>query len=98
MLPGAMTADCAAWDEHVCGEDSAAMYFAVNGFVLKLGGSLAALIFTSFLLLGKDVGDDLGIRLATLFSVLLCAAGLLSLRWYDEKRVLSCFKDDPKDR
>jgi GPH family glycoside/pentoside/hexuronide:cation symporter len=97
MLPGAMTADCAAYDEHVSGEDSAAMYFAVNGFVLKLGGSLAALIFTSFLLLGKDVGDDLGIRLATLFSVLLCAAGLLSLRWYDEKRVLSYFKDEPKD-
>ena len=47
MLPNAITADCAAYDQKTSGEDSAGMYVAVNGFVHKLGATLAALLFTS---------------------------------------------------
>jgi len=93
MLPGAMTADCAAWDKKDSGEDTAAMYVAVNGFITKLGGSLAMIIFTSLLLLGKDIGDDLGIRLATLVAALLCFAGLAVLLKYNEKKMLSYNQD-----
>lgn len=94
MLPGAMTADCAAYDNKLTGEDSAGMYVAVNGFIHKLGASLATLLFTSFLLLGKDAGDDLGIRMATLFAAVLCIAGGFVLKFYDEKRVLSYYEEE----
>lgn len=94
MLPNAMTADCAAYDRKETGEDSAGMYVAVNGFIHKLGASLATLIFTSFLLLGKDVGNDQGIRLAVLFAATLCAAGAFALKFYNEKRILSYYTEE----
>ncbi|MCG8453775.1 MAG: MFS transporter [Spirochaetales bacterium] len=93
MLPQAMSADCAAWDAWKTGEDNAGMYFAVGGFVTKLGASLATILFTSLLLFGKDIGDDLGIRLTTILGAVLCIAGLLVLLRYNEKRILSYSKE-----
>ena len=91
-LPGAITADCAAWDRARTGEDSSAMYVAVNGFVHKLGATLATLVFTSLLLLGKDVGDDLGIRIAALAGGILSVLGLVAMHFYNEKRIMSYVK------
>ena len=89
MLPGAMTADCAAWNEYETGEDVAAMYVAVGGFITKLGGSLAMILFTSLLLFGKDVGDDLGIRLAVIVGAVLCVVGFFILLRYNEEKMMS---------
>jgi glycoside/pentoside/hexuronide:cation symporter, GPH family len=93
MLPNAITADCAAYDKKVSGVDSSGMYVAVNGFVHKLGASLATLIFTSFLLMGKDVGDDMGIRFATLFAMVLSIIGTLFMRFYNEKKILTYYEE-----
>lgn len=65
------------------------MYIAANGFFRKLGGTLGVLLFTSFLLLGKDVGNDMGIRMATSFGAVVCVLGFLFLLRYDEKEILS---------
>lgn len=88
-LPNAITGDCAAYDEKNSGENSAAMYYAVNGFVIKLGGTLSTLVFTSLLLLGKDVGNDLGIRMAAILGGSMALAGLLVMTRYDERKILS---------
>lgn len=89
ILPQVVTSDCAAYDQYKSGEDHAGMYIAANGFFRKLGGTLGVLLFTSFLLLGKDVGNDMGIRMATSFGAVVCVLGFLFLLRYDEKEILS---------
>lgn len=88
ILPGVITADCAAQDLHRTKVDKSGMYIAATGFSQKLGGSIATIIFTSLLLFGKDVGDDLGIRLATVFGAILACAGLLFMKFYNEQEIL----------
>ena len=92
MLVGAMSADCAAWGEATSKENVAGMYMAAGGFVAKIGATLATILFTSLLLFGKDVGDDLGIRFITIVGVILCALGLIFAQKYNEKEVMSYAK------
>lgn len=89
ILPSAITADCAAYDKYKSGEDKPGMYGAVNGFFSKLGGSLAMIIFTSLLLLGKDIGDDMGIRVIAIFGTILSFAGIIAINRYNEKEILT---------
>lgn len=93
-LPNAITADCAAWDRAETGEDSSAMYVAVNGFVHKLGATLATLVFTSMLLFGKDVGDDLGIRIAAIAGGVMSVLGLVIMKAYNEKKIMTYVEKD----
>ncbi|GKX30652.1 putative symporter YjmB [Vallitalea longa] len=94
ILPSAITADCAAYDKYKSGEDKPGMYGAVNGFFSKLGGSLAMVIFTSLLLLGKDIGDDMGIRVIAIFGTILSFAGIIAINRYNEKEILSYTKQN----
>ena len=89
ILPQVVTADCAAYARHKSGEDQSAMYMAVNGMFVKFGAAVATIIFTSFLLLGKDIGDDLGIRVAVFFGAALAAIGVFVISKYDEKEITS---------
>ncbi|WP_179957821.1 MFS transporter [Exilibacterium tricleocarpae] len=89
ILPHVMTSDCAAYDAYKTGENRAGMYIGINGFFAKLGGSLGMIMFTSLLLFGKDVGDDMGIRFATLFGAGIAIVGLLFLLRYNEEEILS---------
>lgn len=89
ILPPAMVADCAAYDMHMTGEDHSAMFMAVNSFFGKLGGSLATVLFTSFLVFGKDPGHDLGIRIATIAGAILSMASMFIITRYNEKEVMT---------
>ena len=89
ILPQVVTSDCAAWDQYKTGEDHAGMYIAANGFFRKVGGTLGMLLFTSFLLFGKDVGNDMGIRYATVFAACMAILGMLLMTRYDEHEILS---------
>ena len=89
ILPQVMASDCAAYDQYKSGEDHAGMYIAANGFSRKLGNTIGVLLFTSLLVFGKDVGDDMGIRMATMVAAAFAVIGLLFLLRYDEKEVLS---------
>ena len=95
ILPGVVTADCTNYDKYIKKNDNAGMYVAATGFSSKLGGSLATIIFTSFLLLGKDLYDDLGIRIAVIFGAFLCIVGVLTMFKYDEKEIMS-YEDEMK--
>ena len=89
ILPNAIVADVAEYDGRLTGQFREGMFFGARTFVQKLGQSLGLLIFSSFLLLGRDVGDDWGIRLAALAAaVLMLGSGILFI-WYKEREVLA---------
>lgn len=92
MLPGAMIADCAAWGEANTNENVTGMYMAAGGFIAKIAATLNSILFTSLLLFGKDIGDDLGIRLITIIGGVLCIVGLMFANKYNEKEVMSYAK------
>ncbi len=89
ILPTVMSADCAAYDTYKTSEDKSGMYLAAMGFSLKLGGSIATILFTSFLLMGKDVGDDFGIRFGAIFGIGLAVIGIIAMLFYNEKEILT---------
>jgi GPH family glycoside/pentoside/hexuronide:cation symporter len=89
ILPQVVTSDCAAWDQYKSGEDHAGMYIAANGFFRKIGGTVGMVLFTSFLLFGKDVGNDMGIRYATVFAAGMAVLGMLLMTRYDEREIMT---------
>jgi len=95
ILPNAIVADVAESDGIATGQYREGMFFGARTFVQKLGQSLGLLIFSSFLLFGRDVGDDLGIRLAALAAaVLMLGSGFLFFN-YREKEVLAGLSATP---
>ncbi|MEO9600711.1 MFS transporter [Parasphingorhabdus sp.] len=89
ILPQVMTSDCAAYDTSKSDEDHAGMYMAANGFFAKVGRSIGAIFLTSFLLFGKDIGDDMGIRVAAAFGGVVSIIGAIILAKYDEREILT---------
>ncbi|MFN3981993.1 MAG: MFS transporter, partial [Caldilinea sp.] len=70
------------------GERLEGMFFAARTLMQKLGQTMGVVIFASLTILGRNPGDDFGIRLSGLAGFALClAAGLVFTR-YNERRVL----------
>jgi len=76
ILPNAIVADIAKNDGDKTGEYKEGMFFAVQTFMNKLGQMIAMVVFSSILLLGKDPGQDLGIRLT---GIIAASIGLIAL-------------------
>ncbi len=88
VLPNAILADIAEHDALSTGQPKEGMFFAANTLSQKFGQTFGILVFAGLTVLGKDPGDDLGIRLSGLAGFVLCLiAGLVFLR-YDEAKVL----------
>ncbi|EOC99480.1 MFS transporter [Caldisalinibacter kiritimatiensis] len=85
ILPNAICADIAHYDGIRTGENKAGMYFAVQTFMNKLGQMIAMVAFSSILLLGKDVGDDLGIRLTGVVAAIIGGIALVIFMKYEEQ-------------
>jgi len=77
ILPNAIIADLAQEAHERTGSNRTAMYYGTRTLAMKLGISIANLIFPSFLLAGKGVGHDLGIRLTGYAAVVFGVIGLL---------------------
>ena len=77
IIPNAITADIIHEHEARTGEQQAGMFYAARAFMMKLGKSLANLIFPSLLLLGKSVDNPLGIKLSALAALIFCTIGFL---------------------
>lgn len=86
ILPNAIVADLADVDGRRTGERKEGMFYAVHTFMSKIGQMLAMLIFSSLLLLGKNPGDDLGIRLTGVVSAGIGLASLLIFSFYREEK------------
>ena len=62
------------------------MYFAARTLMQKFGQTFGVLIFAGLTSLGRDPGDDLGIRLSGLVGFILCfGAGIIFLRYKENK-------------
>lgn len=89
VLPNAVLADIAAHDAAASGESHEGMFFAAKALLSKLGQSVAILLFASLTNFGKDVGDDLGIRLSGLVGMVFTILSLVIFTGYEEHRVVT---------
>ena len=96
IIPQAIVADVAEQDAIVTGEKREGMFFAARTFAMKLGQSVAMLVFTSLAVLGASqdlTSNDLtasptGLRIVAVVAVCFCMLGAVLLISYDEKSVM----------
>jgi len=87
ILPNAILAEIIEKDSRETGESKEAIYFAVRYFFVKIAQTIGIALFAMFLLYGKDVGNDFGIRLNGLLGFGLCLlAALIFLRFKEERK------------
>ena len=92
ILPQTVVADIAKSDEKVTGENHDGMFFAARTFAMKLGQSLAAILFTSFATIGRQAGT--GYRIAALSSFVLCLIAAFLMTRYNEKKVMKLLGEE----
>ncbi len=84
IIPTAIIADIINQQAEEQGESQAGMFFAVRTFMLKMGGTIALLIFPSLLLLGRSAENDWGIRATGIVALVFCLLGFLLFQRYQE--------------
>ncbi len=84
IIPTAIIADEVNRQTDENGDSQAAMYFGFRTFMMKLGVSLALLIFPTLLNFGKSVDNDLGVRLTAIAAFAFCLLGWFLFRNYKE--------------
>ena len=92
ILPQTVVADIAKSDEAQTGENHDGMFFAARTFAMKLGQSLAAILFTSLATIGRANGT--GYRIAAVSSTVLCIIAALLMKFYNEKKVMHLLGED----
>jgi GPH family glycoside/pentoside/hexuronide:cation symporter len=88
ILPNAILADIAEYDAKKTGVPKEGMYFASRTFLQKLGQTFGIFIFAILILLGKDPGNDLGVRLTGIAGFLLSLIASLYFARYNEDELL----------
>ena len=89
VLPNAVLADIADSDARDTGEAREGMFFAARTLMQKVGQTAGVVIFAMATTLGRDVGDDLGIRLSGVIGFVLCLAAAVVFSRYDEKATIA---------
>lgn len=89
VLPNAIISDIVDYDEKITGLRREGIYYGIQAFVIKLGVSFAT--FVAGLIMGyfgKDVGQDLGIRLLGPIAGFLIFIALVVFQFYplEEKK------------
>ncbi len=87
VLPNAVLADIAEHDARETGEQREGMFFAARTLMQKFGQTFGVVSFAMLTTLGRDVGDDLGVRLSGLVGFTLCVVAGVVFSRYDEARV-----------
>lgn len=82
IIPNAIIADIVHEHEQQTGESQAGMFYAARNFMMKLGISIANLIFPSLLLLGKSTEHPLGVQMSALLASVFCIVGYLVFTRY----------------
>jgi len=86
ILPNAILADVIEEDSQKTGSNKEAIYFAVRYFFVKIAQTLGIALFSMFLIYGKDVGHDFGIRLNGILGSVLCALAAIVFSRFKEKK------------
>ncbi len=86
ILPNAIFAEIIEKDTAETNENKEAIYFAVRYFFVKIAQTFGIALFAMFLIYGKDVGNDFGIRLNGILGFVLCfLAALIFTRFKENK-------------
>lgn len=88
VLPNAILADIADHDSLRTGVKMEGMYYGARTFLQKFGVTGGLMVFAGLTNLGKDVGDDLGIRLSGIVGMVLCLLAFAIFMLYNENKVL----------
>jgi len=91
IIPQTIVADIALSDEVATGESRSGMFYAARTFAMKLGQSLAMLMFTSLATIG--VATALGYRIVAFVAAVCCIAGGLIMSFFNEKKVLETINE-----
>jgi len=94
ILPNAILADIAEHDALKSGIRQEGMYFASRTLMQKFGQTVGVVLFAMLTSLGKDPGDDLGIRLSGIIGAVLCVLSGLYFINYNEKQLLQEIEDN----
>lgn len=89
IIPNAIIADVIHEHAEATGIQQPGMFYAVRNFMMKLGASLAMLIFPSLLLLGKSTENPMGVKVSAILAVVFCLIGFLIFTRYKESDVLN---------
>jgi len=84
ILPVAILAEVIAEDTRKTGANKEAIYFAVRYFFVKIAQTFGIALFSMFLIYGKDVGHDYGIRLNGLLGFVLCIVAAIIFSRFKE--------------
>ena len=85
IIPQTIVADIALSDEIQTGESRSGMFYAARTFAMKLGQSLAMLMFTSLATIGIA---PFGYRLVALVASICCVLGGVIMTFFNEKKVM----------
>jgi len=84
ILPNAIIGDEVEREEQESGKQLAGMFYGVSAFMMKVGISLANLIFPSLLLFGKSSENPLGVQCTAIAALVFCLGGWWAFRKYRE--------------
>ncbi len=84
VIPQWILSDIAEHAAVTTGNATAATFFAARTFMQKLGQTVGVMIFALLAAFGRDVGDDLGIRLSGFAGIALYLIAAVLFRRYDE--------------
>ncbi len=84
ILPNAILAEIIEKDSRETGQNKEAIYFAVRYFFVKVAQTFGIALFAMLLIYGKDVGNDLGVRLNGMLGFGLCILAALIFTKFKE--------------
>ena len=94
VTASAICADIAEHATRVKNEQNVGMYWALQKFASKFGITIAGAIFAGLITLGRDRGDDLGLRITAVFGALiLCFTALFFKQRFHEKKLQMELRD-----
>ena len=93
ILPQAVVADISESDKVDTGESRSGMFYAARTFAMKLGQSIAMLLFTRMATIGNDAaigtaGYGIGYRITAFSATVLCLLGGIVFLRYNEKKII----------
>ena len=87
VMPQWILADIAEHAARTGGEAQAGMFYATRTFLQKLATTLGVVMFALLLQFGRDVGDDLGVRLIGIGGAILYGLAAVLFSRYDEDQL-----------
>lgn len=97
ILPTTLLAEISDLDSKQTGQQKEGMYFGVRNFLQKVGQMFGMVAIALLIKLGKDPGDDLGIRLTAVVGIALCIAAACIFFFFNETRLNRAI-DEVEDR